>query len=197
MTFGSGKNAKTLSGEALYNHMKEHERKQLAGFLNMTAGLASITFKDGSRAIDYVKGVTGGTRERIYANVDPALKTQMETLSGKDYKAGMRFIGPTGQAVPHGNAGIDYDKTFRENILDGAMQLSFASKENFARMDTWMNIARIAAMKRPRLNTYWTAHVTSYPGLVALTRSTSTKCLRRAKSIQATTLRNKDEPCIV
>lgn len=51
----------------------------------------------------------------------------------------MRFIGPTGQAVPHGNAGIDYDKTFRENIPDGAMQLSFASKENFARMDMDMD----------------------------------------------------------
>ena len=139
MTFGNGKNAKTLSGEALYNHMKEHEKKQLAGFLNMTAGLASITFKDGTRAIDYVKGVTGGSRERIYANVDPALKTQMETLGGKDHEAGQRFIGPSGQAVKHANAGINYDVTFRENIPDGPIQLSFASKENFARMDMDMD----------------------------------------------------------
>ncbi|MGH9971777.1 MAG: RHS repeat-associated core domain-containing protein [Pyrinomonadaceae bacterium] len=139
ITFGKGDKAKTLSGEALYNHMKQNEQKQLAGFLNMAAGLASITFKDGSRAIDYVKGVTGGSRERIYANVDPGLKTQMETLSGKSHEAGQRFIGPSGQAVEHANAGINYDVTFRQNIPDGPMQLSFASKENFARMDMDMD----------------------------------------------------------
>jgi len=142
LTVGTGKNAQTLSGQQLYDYMANKNngmQKQLAGFLNMTAGLASITFKNGSRAIDYVKGITGGSRERIYANVDPALKTQMETLSGKDHEVGQRFIGPTGQAVKHANAGINYDVTFRENIPDGPMQLSFASKENFARMDMDMD----------------------------------------------------------
>lgn len=84
ITFGKGKDAVTFKpgqGEALYNYMKANQQKQLAGFLNMTAGLADIKFNDGSRAIDYVQGITGGTRERIYANVDAKLKTQMETIS--------------------------------------------------------------------------------------------------------------------
>jgi hypothetical protein len=139
ITFGKGEKAKTLSGEALYNYMKENEKKQLAGFLNMTAGLANIKFSDGSRAIDYVKGVTGGNRERIYANVDAGLKTQMETISGKTYAAAKRFIGPGGQAVSHASGGIDYDVTFRENLPDSPMQLSFASNEKYTRMDMDMD----------------------------------------------------------
>ena len=142
MTFGKGDKAKKFTagqGEALYNHMKQNEKKQLAGFLNMTAGLADVKFSDGSRAIDYVKGMTGGNRERIYANVDGGLKSKMETISAKSATDKIRFIGPGGQAVSHKSGGIDYDVTFRENLADSPMQLSFASKESFTKMDMDMD----------------------------------------------------------
>ena len=139
VTFGKGEKAVTFGkgqGEALYNHMKDKEQKQLAGFLNLTAGLADIKFSNGRSAISYVQGVTGVTKgERIYANVDSDLQKQMETISTKDATPGVRFVGPGGQSMSHkGPDGTNYDVTFRENIIDGSMQLSFASG-NSGKMD--------------------------------------------------------------
>lgn len=139
VTFGKDKKAVTFTkgqGEALYNFMKKNEQKQLAGFLNLTAGLADIKFSNGRNATSYVQGITGVKKgERIYANVDSNLQKQIETLSTKNATPGVRFVGPTGQAQDHtGPDGTNYDVTFRENIKDGSMQLSFASK-NFGKMD--------------------------------------------------------------
>jgi len=130
---GTGKDAKTLSGRELYDYMKngnEKMQKDLAGFLNLTAGLASITFSNGRTASSYIQSINGFKKgERIYANVESDLFSQMESISSKQAKVGVRFVGPGGQAVSHeGPDGINYDVTFRENIVDGSMQLSFASK---------------------------------------------------------------------
>jgi RHS repeat-associated protein len=138
VTFGSGKKAVTFTkgqGEALYNYMAKNKTDQLAGFLNQTAGLADIKFSNGRNALSYVQSVSGFTKERIYATVEAGLKTQMETISAKMPTAGVRFIGPEGQAVSHKSGGVDYDVTFRENNPSAAQQLSFDSNSNFTLMD--------------------------------------------------------------
>lgn len=89
-------------------------QKQLAGFLNQTAGLADIKFSNGRNALSYVKSVTGFTQERIYANVETDLHTQMETISAKKATEGVRFICPEGQAVGHKQGETEFDVTFRE-----------------------------------------------------------------------------------
>ncbi len=56
VTVGRGKNAHTLSGQQLYDYMtvkKNGMQKQLAGFLNQTAGLADIKFSNGRNALSW------------------------------------------------------------------------------------------------------------------------------------------------
>lgn len=137
VTVGKDKNAQTLSGQQLYDYMADKNngmQKQLAGFLNQTAGLADIKFSNGRNALSYVKSVTGFTQERIYANVDASLHTEMESISAKKATDGVRFIGPEGQAVDHKGGETNYDVTFRENTPSSAQQLSFASA-NYELMD--------------------------------------------------------------
>lgn len=137
VTVGKGKNAQTLSGQQLYDYMTVKNngmQKQLAGFLNQTAGLADIKFSNGRNALSYVKSVTGFTQERIYATVDADLHTQMESISAKKATDGVRFIGPEGQAVGHKQGQTEFDVTFRENTPSGPQQLSFSSA-NYGLMD--------------------------------------------------------------
>ncbi|MBK6723643.1 MAG: hypothetical protein IPG58_10360 [Acidobacteria bacterium] len=59
-----------LTGEALFDHLAANNPAALAGFLNQTAQLASITFNvdGGSRsALSFVDSVVGIAPDRIYA----------------------------------------------------------------------------------------------------------------------------------
>ncbi len=129
----------SLSGKDLYERLKTVDGgKQLAGILNMTAALADIKFANGKSAINYVTGITGYKKgERIYANADAELNTQMEGISSKKAAADKRFIGPGGQDVEHKNdsTGVIYDVTFRENYDRGQIQMSFATSEKFGALD--------------------------------------------------------------
>ncbi|QQS33234.1 MAG: RHS repeat-associated core domain-containing protein [Acidobacteriota bacterium] len=127
-----------IEGKELYERLKTVDGgKQLAGILNMTAALSNITFGDGRSAISYVRDLTGYKKgERIYANVDAELKTQMDSISSEK-ASDKRFIGPRGQDVEHKNdeTGVVYDVTYRENEDRGQIQLSFAISEKFGALD--------------------------------------------------------------
>ncbi|MBK6587771.1 MAG: hypothetical protein IPG22_05575 [Acidobacteria bacterium] len=67
-----------LTGEALFDHLAANNPAALAGFLNQTAQLASITFNvdGGSRsALSFVDSVVGIAPDRIYATVGSELRT--------------------------------------------------------------------------------------------------------------------------
>jgi len=137
-----------------YKDLTEDERRILARFLNMTAGLADVKFSDGSRAIDYVKGITGGNRERIYANVDGGLKSKMETISATSATDKIRFIGPGGQAVSHKSGGIDYDVTFRETSPTVRCNCHLLLKRTLPRwIWIWTSIAKTAVTQAQERST--------------------------------------------
>jgi RHS repeat-associated protein len=177
VTVGKGKNAHPLSGKQLYDYMADKKngmQKQLAGFLNQTAGLANITFANGRNALSYVKSVTGFTQERIYATVDADLHTQMESISAKKATDGVQFIGPEGQAVNHSHGETKFDVTFRENTPSAPQQLSFSSA-NYELMDkdtdehcfdcsnTGSNVAHVLDGARHHIPLHFISHGGSDP----------------------------------
>ena len=131
ITVGKGKDAKVLSGQALYDYMKENQKKQLANFLNQTAILASVTFANGRSAISYVNSVTEFRQDRIFANVDAGLVEQVKAVSSKDPGQDKAYVGPEDSSSQHG----DYDTGYRENRAYNSQQISFNSKQKFGAVD--------------------------------------------------------------
>jgi hypothetical protein len=131
VTVGEGKDAQTLSGQALYDHMKTNQQKQLANFLNQTAVLSSVTFSNGRSAISYVNSVSEFRQDRVFANVDSGFIEQVRSESGKNSDAGKRYIGPQDSGALHG----EFDTAFRENRPYTSQQLSFSKKQLFGAAD--------------------------------------------------------------
>jgi RHS repeat-associated protein len=114
-----------LSGEQLFNHLAENSPDALAGFLNQTAQLSSITFNVGGQsrtALSFVQSVIGFAPDRTYVEVDPQLKT----LVNND----KRFSG--------GQPGHDgFPDSWKDNRSSkGNLQLSFTKSGMFVDADT-------------------------------------------------------------
>ncbi|MFN8000175.1 MAG: hypothetical protein U0X75_04055 [Acidobacteriota bacterium] len=77
--------------------------------------------------MSYVNSVSEFKQDRIIAEVDAGLKDQVAAISGEKSKDGKRYIGPEDSGIEHGI----FDVSFRENIKEGAQQLSFASSLKF------------------------------------------------------------------
>jgi hypothetical protein len=102
-----------------------------ANFLNQTATLSSQTFSNGRTAISYVNSVSSIQQDRITANVDAELKTEIEKISDSRNKDKPRYKGPEDSSAFHGV----YDVSFREAVTNGPQQLSFASSKDFREAD--------------------------------------------------------------
>ena len=127
---------KSLIGEELCNNLANSSNKkgnkQLANFLNQTAVLSDTRFSNGRTAISYVNSVIEFRQDKIIAQVDPALKNEIEKLASNDPKDKARFQGPENSSLYHGIYGV----SFRENGFDeGPQQLSFASSLEFKQAD--------------------------------------------------------------
>ncbi|HXM48295.1 MAG TPA: RHS repeat-associated core domain-containing protein, partial [Pyrinomonadaceae bacterium] len=132
VTVGKGKDAKTLSGNALYDYMKTTQKKELANFLNQTAVLSSVTFGNGRSAISYVNSVSSFRPDRIFANVQSGFIEEVRANSSKDPDDGRLYIGPEDSSGQH----ADFDTSFRENHgRKASQQLSFNSKLEFGSAD--------------------------------------------------------------
>jgi hypothetical protein len=127
ITVGEGKDAKVLSGQALYDYMKANQQKELADFLNQTAVLSSVTFSNGRLAISYVNSVIKFKPDRIETRVESGFIDQVKAVSGKDAEAGKLYVGPENSSLLHGR----YNTSFRENRTYNSQQLSFASDVQF------------------------------------------------------------------
>jgi RHS repeat-associated protein len=105
----------TLSGEKLFDKLASTKdgQKALAGFLNLTAKLASISFNVGGQtrtALSFVQSVSSIQQDRIYATVD----TQLKTLVSSD----VRFSKQPGHQ--------GHPDSFKEiGPVRGQLQLSF------------------------------------------------------------------------
>ena len=129
VTVGKGKDAKTLSGQGLYDHMKSNQQKELANFLNQTAVLSSVTFANGRSAVSYVNSVTEFRQDRMFANVESGFMDQVKAVSGNNSEA--KYVGPESSGLLHG----DFDTAFREKRDYNSQQLSFSSKLKFGAAD--------------------------------------------------------------
>ncbi|MFP5500853.1 MAG: hypothetical protein ACLGIN_00095 [Candidatus Sericytochromatia bacterium] len=122
--------APPMSGKALYDHLAKHDQKVLANYLNTAAVLASKRFGDRT-ALSYLVRAERLTINHVYAEVDPALKTEVERASAPYAAYGKRFVGPEVSSFLHGH----YDVAFRENRPYTSLQYSFSSKHRFAKVD--------------------------------------------------------------
>jgi hypothetical protein len=134
ITVGKGKDAQTLSGQALYDHLAKNDPKALANFLNQTSALMNFTgmIKDGdghpafATGASLIHSVTSITQDRIIANVSPLLKDFVEVAS-----LFKQYVGPENSGSEHG----DFDVSFRQRVDSGPQQLSFNSKNGFRSAD--------------------------------------------------------------
>jgi hypothetical protein len=139
ITVGKGKDAQTLSGQALYDHLAKNDPKALANFLNQTTALMNfqVMLKDGSgnpvftNGAALVNSVTAFKQDRIIANVDPLLKDAVEIASIAPKGFAGLYEGPENSSLLHG----EHDVAFRQNIAEASQQLSFASKLGFRSAD--------------------------------------------------------------
>lgn len=133
--------SKIGSGRAFYESMQNVHPKALANFLNQTAVLESIKFEDGRTALSYVKNVSEFHQDRLYVELqdlpdlhDPekltSLSDRINEMSGGSSEDGKRFIGPV-DTPAHG----DYSVTYRENVPEGAQQISFNPEEGYLEAD--------------------------------------------------------------
>jgi RHS repeat-associated protein len=113
-----------ISGQQLFNHLAENRPDALAGFLNQTAQLSSITFEVGGQtrtALSFVQRVVGFAPDRVYAEVDPQLKT----LIAND----RRFSSAPGHD--------GFPDSWKHNrSLKGNLQLSFSKDGSSVDADT-------------------------------------------------------------
>jgi RHS repeat-associated protein len=111
---------KKLSGEALYNALSE---KQQNAFVNVTDRLGSITFADGSTALNAVQNITSFQEDRVFANVNPALA---ESISkDPNFKEVFFFKSQ--------HPGTDI--SFKSKEAEGSIQFSFNKARTVADID--------------------------------------------------------------
>lgn len=123
--------APPMSGRALYEHMADHDGKVLANYLNTAAVLASKRFTGGRTALSFLARIEKLNVNHVYAEVDPALKTEVEKMSAPYAAYRKPFVGPEVSSFLHGH----YDVAFRENRAYTSLQYSFSSKHGFAKVD--------------------------------------------------------------
>jgi RHS repeat-associated protein len=139
ITVGKGKDAQTLSGQALYDYLAKSDPKALANFLNQTTALMNfqVMLKDGggnpvfTNGAALVNSVTAFKQDRIIANVDPLLKDAVEIASITPKGFAGLYEGPENSSLLHG----EHDYSFRQNLAEGSQQISFASKQGFRSAD--------------------------------------------------------------